>query len=315
MQYKVVEWAYGDPNVASCFASTYPSDAIKQAIINNIRENGYMIDSVCHLNPVLNTGEIVKLDNDLKRELLSKAYRFDENTINCYFDYISFNPFCDLTNPKKFSCDFPVKRIVWVKNDAFDSLKNSIINGNSNVDIIPDDYINLKSGDFIQYTTEDEEKHFDVKVKYFISGSSLLEISDIRHFKKPTTKDIINHFQLIKSHNEIYNQNEKLLYRYEGLTGEQIYQEFKRVYGILLLELISYREFNCKINLIVFEKNTTFEPTILQMPEETPLKDDIMNKINDAYNAVIEEQNRRKEDFNNKVLRLKEKMAQRKKNN
>lgn len=313
MQYKVVKWTYTTYHVTSCFPYITPTPAIMQAIINDIRENGYMLDSITKVSPVLNTGEVVELDNELKYELLCKAYHFNDEEFNRIFDYVSFNPLPDLTSKKLFTSDYPMKRIVWINNDAFDDFKNSILNGDSNIDIIPYDYVNLKPGDVIQYTSEDVTKHFDVQITHFVSGLAIPEIKDFKNINKVSTKNIINLFHNCKNDKYIMENIEQLLYRYNGDSGEKIYQEFERIYGILLLQMISSFDFNCHINLIVFKKTSSFKQIILDMPDEYPLKEQTLKKITDAYDAFLQEQNKKKEEFNNRILQLKAKIAQRNK--
>lgn len=317
MKYKVIEWEHTSPHTASCFSYTEPTAAIKQAIINDIRENGYFFDRTCYLavtsiSPILNTGEAVSLSAELCKELVCRAYGFNEAEYDDYFYRVVKNPCPDFEKPSNFVCEYPMKRIVWVNDDAFDELKASILNGNSNVDIIPDDYIQLKQGDVIRYTSVDESKYFEVKIKKFFSSTVLPKVSDIERMDAPNTQSIIN---LIDHDQNKYVISEQLLYRYEGLSGKEIYDNFKRIYGTELLGAISMvllRDFDCKINIIVFDKNNTFEPTILEMPDDIPVSEEVMKRITDDYKMSIQEEKRKKEEAEQRLLRLKEKFAKRK---
>lgn len=317
MKYKVVEWEHTSPHTASCFSYTEPTEAIKQAIINDIRENGYFFDRACYLavtsiSPILNTGEAVSLSAELCEELVCRAYGFNKAEYDDYFYRVVKNPCPDFTKPSNFVCEYPMKRIVWVNDDAFDELKASISNGNSNVDIIPDDHIHLKQGDVVRYTSVDETKYFEVKIKKFFGGTALSGISDIERMEKPDTQSIINFVDHDKNK---YNTSETLLYRYEGLSGKVIYDNFKRIYGTDLLTAISIaslRDFDCKINVIVFDKDNTFEPTVLEMPDDIPVNEEVMKGITDDYEMSIQEEKRKKEEAEQRFLRLKEKLAKRK---
>lgn len=315
MEYRVVEWTPIRPHTTWCFVDVEPTDAIKQAIVNDIRKNGYMFDTTelyggtLQVSPVLNTGEIVILSDELCKELICMAYGFSDEDYDNRFDHVANNPLYELATSSKFTCEYPIKRIVWINDDAFDDFKDEILRGDSNVDIIPDDYIYLKQGDVIRYTSEDESKYFEVQVKDFLPGC-VTEISDIANFDKVNTMDIVN----LISHNK-YTCDELLLYRYEGENGQDVYDEFERIYGTWLLTSIATAvgDFNCRINLVVFDKNVTFEQTVLDMPKDIAVSEEVLNGIEQQYQEYLDKVARYKEEERQRILRLKEKMAKRKK--
>lgn len=313
MQYKVIEWVCTSPRTMSAFVYVEPTEAIKQAIVNEIRQNGYMFDTTFTMCPILNTGEAVQLERELCEELICRAYGLSEDEYARYFDRVSKQPSKDLTAQSHFIGEYPTKRIVWINDEAFDDFQTSIQNGNSNVDIIPDDYIHLKKGDMVRYTSVDESKYFEVKVKDFLPGTVLTKISDIEKMNQPDTQSLIRLFSREK--NEL--SDNALLYRYEGLCGKEIFTEFKRVYGTWFFSAVALAlgYFDCNVNLIVFDKNEPFTQTILEIPDDVPVREDVLQSIHDAYAASVQEEQRRKDAFNQRVLLLKEKMAKRKQEN
>lgn len=154
-KYRVVEWAQISPHTSCCFAYVELTDAIEQAIVNDVRANGYffgdeaLFGGELQVCPVLNTGEAVLLSDDDCMELVCKAYGLSEEEYERYLHHVVKNPYIDLTTQKKYTCEYPIKRVVWINDDAFDDFKASILSGKSNVDIIPDDYIQLKKGDVV----------------------------------------------------------------------------------------------------------------------------------------------------------------------
>lgn len=310
MEYKVIEWTFTQPHMITGFTFVEPTKAIKQAIINNIRENGYFFDSYFTLSPILNTGEAVEMDYDLEKELIMESYNMDEETYESYYKNIGFNPIDEFSLHPSFNCEFQVKRIVWVNNDSFDSLKHSILNGNTNIDIIPNDYIDLKPNDIIQYKSEDETKMFEVQVKYLFKGKTLSRIKDFSSLEILTLDDLINRF-----HVDNISSNLNLSYRYTGLKGIEFYNNFEKIYGNTILKIITPFDFDCNLNLIIFDKEIDYKQTILKCPKEIPLADDVLLKIKKAYEEVVESIKRKKIEQNNLILKLKEKMAKKNNNN
>lgn len=313
MQYKVIEWAEQSPHTISCFLSVEPTAEMKQAIVNDIRENGYFFDMMFCLTPmypVLNTGEAVRLERELCEELTREAYGLSEEEYAAYYDRASKNPHVDFPRTSHFVCDYPMKRIVWVNDDAFDDLKNAIEKGDCNADVIPDDYIHLKKGDVVRYTSEDESKYFEVQVEEFFEGARPLKISDIAKLPNPTAQDLLSLFQGNEPSGE-----KKISYRYEGRSGEKMYEEFERIYGTYLLSSFSFQGFDVGINMIVFRKTCTFTRTVLEKPSETPIREEALKSIREEYEESVREENRKKEEFEQRMLRLKEKMAKRKQEN
>lgn len=314
MEYRVVEWTPIRPHTTCCFVYVELTDAIKQAIVNDIRKDGYMFDTReliggdLQVVPVLNTGEAVMLSDELCEELICRAYGFSKEDYDKRFDHVANNPFYELVPSNKFICEYPLKIVVWINDDIFDDFKASILGGNSNVDIIPDDYIQLKKGDVIRYTSVDESKYFEVQVKDFLPGY-VTKISDIAYLDDVNTEDIIN----LISHNN-YIAKEPLLYRYEGLNGQDVYEEFERIYGTWLLKELAFGNgFDCRINFIVFDKNITFEQTVLDMPDDIAVSEEVLNDIEQQYQGYLSEVARWQEENRQRMLRLKEKMAKRKK--
>lgn len=312
-KYRVTEWVELEPHTICCFAFVEPSDAIKQAIINDIRANGYffgegaLVGGELKVAPVLNTGEAVFVDDELCMELVCRAYGLDEDEYESYLHHVVKNPYIDMTSLEKYTCEYPIKRVVWINDDVFDDFKESILSGKGSVDIIPDDYVQLKKGDVIRYVSVDEGKSFEVQVKEFLPSESA-KISDIANMAKVDTQSILDVFAKNRS-----GAKGNLLYRYDGFGGQSVYEIFERIYGTWWLQSISFGEFNCRINLVVFDKNIDFEQTVLDTPEDMPVSEEVLCGIKDAYANYVREVERYKEAERQRILRLKEKMAKRKK--
>lgn len=315
-KYRVVEWAQISPHTSCCFAYVELTDAIKQAIVNDIRANGYffgdeaLFGGELQVCPVLNTGEAVLLSDDDCKELVCKAYGLKEDEYERYLHHVVKNPYIDIATQKKYTCEYPIKRVVWINDDAFDDFKASILSGKSNVDIIPDDYIQLKKGDVVRYTSVDEGEYFEVQIKESFPDNSN-KISDLANINKVDTQSILDLFAKNAS-----ASNEHLLYRYDGESGQAICKEFERIYGTWLLQDISTAigkgEFFCRINLIVFDKNVNFEQTVLDMSDDTPVSDEVASEIKQKCDDYLSEVQRAQEEQRLRILRLKEKMAKRK---
>lgn len=178
------------------------------------------------------------------------------------------------------------------------------------MDIIPDDYIQLKKGDVVRYTSVDEGEYFEVQIKESFPDNSN-KISDLANINKVDTQSILDLFAKNAS-----ASNEHLLYRYDGESGQTICKEFERIYGTWLLQDISTAigkgEFFCRINLIVFDKNVNFEQTVLDMSDDTPVSDEVASEIKQKCDDYLSEVQRAQEEQRLRILRLKEKMAKRK---
>lgn len=311
-KYRVTEWVDINPHTTSCFAFVEPNEGIKQAIVNDIRANGYffgegaLLGGELQVAPVLNTGSAVLVDEDLCMELVCRAYGLSEEEYESYLHHVVKNPYIDLAPSQKYACEYPTKRVVWINDDAFDDFKDSILGGNSNVEIIPDDYIQLKKGDVIRYVSTDESKCFEVQVKEFIPSDEV-KISDIANMAKADTQSILDLFAKGRSARE-----EHLLYRYDGMKGQDVYEMFERIYGTWWLQSISFGEFNCRINLVVFDKNVDFEQPVLDMPDDIPASEDVLSSVREMYASYLQLVERKKEEDRQRILRLKEKMAKRK---
>lgn len=307
--YEVIGWTSTDPHTTSCFYRVEPTDAIKQAIINDIRKNGFMLDRTFCLSPVLNTGEVVEIEYELHEELIRSAYGLSEEQYADYYERVVKNPSVDLADQSCFSCEYPMKKIVWITDDAFDDFKDCILNGTSNVDIIPKDFIRLKKGDVIRYTSEDESKFFEVTVKEFISDFTLSHLSDIEKIQKFNTQNFLS--GILQEKNDCLDLK-SLSYRHEGLSGEDICDDFRRVYHNELQTFFVF-DFDCGINVIVFDKGSAFEQTILEKPDDIPLEDKVWENLKDSYEQSIREEEQKREEQRQKILKLKEKIAAKKK--
>lgn len=299
MIYEVKEWVYDNPCSQCNFISVVEiTPAIKQAIINDIRKNGYIFDEGSGMCPVLNSGEIVKLDYEICKELVCEAYGFDEKQYKEYLEIVPNIP--PLSDNRKYKCDYQMKKIVWVKDESFNKLKTEILDGSNNVEIIPANYIVSKTNDIIVFMTENKDKYFEVTVKKYLSENSL-KIADIKKMQEVDITDIIN----MTSSNEKHNNVENILYRYNGFSGEEVYNNFKNFYENGLFSLFSFDEFDCNIDIVIFDKNVEFERTILDKPEDRPLDEETRQKINDAYNKVIQEEQEEIKQKKEKYLKFK----------
>lgn len=311
-KYRVTEWVDINPHTTSCFAFIEPNEGIKQAIVNDIRANGYffgegaLLGGELQVAPVLNTGAAVLVDDELCKELVCRAYRLSEEEYESYLHHVVKNPYIDLASSQKYTCEYPTKRVVWINDDVFDDFKADILSGNSNVEIIPDDYIYIKKGDVIRYVSTDESKYFEVQVKEFIPSAEV-KIFDIANMTKADTQSILDLFAKGRSARE-----EHLLYRYDGVKGQDICEIFERIYGTWWLQSISFGEFNCRINLVVFDKNVDFEHAVLDMPEDISVREEAVSGVREMYASYLQLVERKKEEDRQRILRLKEKMAKRK---
>ncbi len=300
MEYEVSRWVFDNPAAKnSYFYLDEVSDSIKQAIINDIRKNGYLFSWDSFVSPVLNTGEMVRLDYDLCEELMCKAYGFDDKTFIDYVDKARNEP--SYLEIDEFKCDFNCKIIIWVKDDEFLNLKESIMNGNYNVEIIPSRQVKIKKGDVVVFKSENESDSFEVQVKAYLP-SIVTMISHFKGLKITRTKNILSFVSVFK-----YEGDEELLYRNENLSGKEIYNDFKNKYDIWASFFID-EEFDCLVDAIVFDKNVNFNPVILDSPSEIKLDSEVFKVIEDKYNEYLKEQEDEKKKREEKYLKLKEKV-------
>lgn len=300
MEYKVIRWVFDNPAAkSSYYYLSEVSDSIKQAVINEIRKNGYLFSWDSYISPVLNTGEMVRLDYDLCEELMCKAYGFDENSFVDYVDKARNEP--QYLEIDEFKCDFNLKMIIWVKDDEFSNLKDAIMNGNSNVEIIPSRQVKLKKGDVIVFKSENESDYFEVQVKAYLP-SIITMISHFKQLKVTSTKNILNFVSVFK-----YEGDEELLYRNENLSGKAIYNDFKNKYDIWSL-FFPDEEFDCLVDAIVFDKNVIFNPVILDSPSDDKLDNEVFKVIEDKYNEYVKEQEEQEKKRKEMYMKLKEKV-------
>lgn len=312
MVYEVVTWVYDNPMAKSNFDKVEAvTDAIKQAIVNDIRKNGYLFDAISGASPVLNSGEMVSLsfDFDLCEELMCQAYDFDVEQYRQYSDKICNVPDTEINGPDEpIKIENNLKSIVWVKDDAFSALKDALLNGNSNAEMIPCTHIFLKKGDVVVWKREDESDSFELQVKAFLPGT-VTKLSDIKKMEKTDTQSIV---RLVCPQNG-FESEEPLLYRNENRSGEEIYNDFKDNYGTWLLSFLTANSFDCSIDMIVFDKNMSFERPVLEMPDDRKLSDDVWKKIHDSYTELQKEEEALQRKRNETYLKLKEKVKAKKK--
>lgn len=308
MVYEVIKWVFNNPAAKSNFDTVKEvNDAIKQAIINDIRKNGYLFNWSNSTAPVLNTGELVKFDIDLCEELMCKAYNFNREQFVNYADKIPTVP--DVILNETFECDFPLKKVIWIKKEVFPKFKETILNGNSNVEIIPSSNIILKKGDVVVFKSEDESDYFELNVLDFLP-SEIYQASDLKYLEETSTQYIMNFSRNTRTEGT-YKSEFPLLYRNENLTGEEIYNDFKNTYDIWYLNFFG-DEFDCIVDFLVYDKNVSFDYPVYQMPEERKLSEEVLKKINDKYNAYLKEEETIKKQREEEYLKLKEKINKKK---
>lgn len=307
MKYKVVEWINTDPSVDCEFvAANEVTEAMKQAVVNDIREHGYIFDGLALMSPLLNTGEYVNLSYDMCEELVCRAFGFSSEEYESYLDKASNLP--TLSENHDYVCDYPIIKKVTLNDSAFDGLYDAISAKMCNVEIFPAGYIVLKASDVIRFENSSKTDHIDVKVKEYFRGC-IFTISDMRERPNPDVKSILDLLSL----NRKYEPKYELNYRYDGLSGEELYQAFKRDYATWILLMISNGEFDTRIDAAAFEINDTpLEKVVLDAPEDIPVPEDIMRGIEEKYQAALAEEEASRSSFNQTYLKLKEKMAKRK---
>lgn len=316
MEYEVKLWVYFTENgFPACrfIPAEEVSDAMKQAIINDIRKHGYMFDEMCQTMPVLNTGECVVLEDELIEELICKAYGFDGETYQKYLAHAPNKP--PMSEGQGFE-DYPIKQAVWVLKDEFEGLKNELLSGKYNFEIIPTDGYMLRRGDVLRFTAEDSSDYFEVGIKAYAFGINLFALSDLKNLQNIDEESIVN---LVARSDRFVSGNAfkdgtPLSYRFSGLAYETIQKQFEKCYGNYMLEFLSQAEFDCKIDLVVFDINARYERPILDCPKDnTDECADAIRELNQRYEASVKEENERLEKSRQTYLRLKEKLAQKKK--
>ncbi len=302
MKYEVREWTYYSDNAPTLcgFLPVEVTPAIEQAIVNDIRMHGYVLDDRSELVPVLNTGECVPLDRETIERLVCRAYGFDGETYEKYLIHAENIP--HESDAKKFFSDCPMRSIVWVCNESFGELKDEILNGQSNVEIIPRCYAVGKRGDVIRFVREDEADFFEVGVRDYLQGSGF-NITDVEMLKNTDTRSILD---LIAD--EPFVSDIPVEYRYAGLSGEKIKERFEYFYANWNLRMIYSGEFDCNIDVVVFDRDFTFTGTVADCPEDIPVPSEVTSEITAKYEKAVEEENRRLEESRQRMLRLKEKM-------
>lgn len=307
MKYKVVEWINTDLSVDCEFvAADEVTEAMKQAVVNDIREHGYIFDALAVMSPLLNTGEYVNLSYDMYEELVCRAFGFSSEEYESYLDKAPNLP--TLSENHDYTCDYPIIKKVTVNDSAFDGLYDAISSNKCNVEIFPAGYIALKAGDVIRFENSSRTDHIDVKVKEYFRGC-IFTISDMRERPNLDVHSILDLLSL----NRKYEPKCELNYRYDGLSGEELYQAFKDDYATWILLMISNGEFDTRIDAAVFEINDTpLEKVILDAPEDIPVPENIMNGIKEKYQATLAQEEASRASFNQTYQKLKEKMAKRK---
>lgn len=303
MKYEVREWTYySDYSPSLCgFLPVEPTSAIEQAIVNDIRMHGYVLDDRAELAPVLNTGECVPLDRETIERLVCRAYGIDCERYEKYLIHAENIP--QESDSKKFFSDCPMKSLVWVCNEAFDELKDEILNGNGNVEIIPSRYAVAKRGDVIRFVREDKTDFFEVGVIDYLYGS-VFNISDVAELENTDTRSILNFL----SADEPFASDIPVEYRYENLLGEKIKERFEHFYSTWNLQMIYSGSSDCNIDVVVFDRDFTFTRTIADCPDDIPVPEEVTDALTAKYEKAVEEENRRLEESRQRMLRLKEKM-------
>lgn len=306
MVYQVSEWTF--VNLAANWEFSMvekPTEGMKQAIVNNIRENGFLFDEFSFMAPVLNTGEAVMMDDTLCEELLCRAYGFDSEAYRDHLARVPHVP-CEGT-ARTYTCEYPMRKVVNVTEDAFDMLKASLLEGDNNVELIPAGYVVAKKGDVIRFMREDKQACFDVTVKDHLPGKD----ADILALKDLDTVNAKTIWALLKA-DGTYPSAFHLTYRLDGASGEAVYRAFEKTYATSFLSLVAGEQFNCRIAAVVFDKKVDLVPTVLEAPPDVPVPDDIRRKMEEGYQASLREEEERKKESQLRYLKLKEKMKNKK---
>lgn len=246
---------------------------------------------------------MVKLDYDLCEELMCKAYGFEEDSFVNYVDKARNEP--NYLNVESFKCDFNFKIVIWVKDNEFLNLKESLINGNNNVEIIPSREIELKKGDVVVFKSENESDYIEVQVKAYLPSIFTM----ISHFKKLKVTSIENILSFVSVFK--YDGNEKLLYRNENLSGKEIYDDFKNKYDIWA-SIFTDEEFDCRVDAIVFDKNINFNYVTLDSPSDEKLDSEVFKVIQDKYDKYMKEQEEQEKKKKEMYKKIKEKVNEKK---
>ncbi len=305
MYYKVIEWIYDNPARKCNYLKIQTiTPAIRQAIINDIRINNYIFSYgyLCCMLPLLNTGEVVNLDEELCQELVCEAYNIDEDTYNEYLNYISNEP--DVSYNDYYESEYQMKKIVWVTDEAFYKLKDDLLNSNNNLELIPNNYINLKENDIIIFASENGNDYFELNVKK-IYNTEYYRISNVLNLKEVNPKSIFDLYNI----KELNENLEKISSRYDRLSGHHLYEDFKKTYGTWSM-LFSFDEFDCKCDIVIYDKNINFKRTILEAPPIIQLDNNMLNDMKESYNRIKQDELKRIEEKEKNLLELKEKLKE-----
>lgn len=277
MELEVIGWVALSPKYRpSCnlLDETNITEDVIQAIVNDIRTNGYIFDECGYICPVLNNGKYVPLDKKLTKILMQKAYNIDETAYQKYLKYALNEP-----TPGCRFIPHPITKIEWVKNDSFNDLKHALLTDNFNVELIPESTVSMNSGDIIRFEKEDESEYFEVTVKSHVHGE-IMELSDIADSNVNTAIQIIDKINLTKV---FYEKNENLKYRFENLKGEKLIDAFEKTYGFYALHMISNSEsdyfFDCVIDGVIIDKSVDHKAQKLSSPRIIPLDKSVLEKI------------------------------------
>lgn len=277
MELEVIGWVALSPKYRpSCnlLDETNITKDVIQAIVNEIRKNGYIFDETWYVCPVLNNGKYVPLDKEFIQMLMKKAYGIDDKTYQKYLKHALNEPI--------HGCHFiprPITKIEWVKNESFNDLKHALLDDNFNVELIPESTLSMNTGDILRFEKEDEGEYFEVTVMSHIKGG-LIELSDIANRKFNSTLDIL---KLISIKKPNYDETDQLEYRFEKLKGEKLIDAFEKTYGFYALHMISNSEsdyfFDCVVDGVVIDKNVEHKEPKLSSPKNIPLDKKVLEKI------------------------------------
>ncbi len=307
MKYRVDEWVYVNP-AWNCENSAVEeiTEAMKQAIVNDIRKNGYIFDPRCDMAPLLNTGEYVNLSYDLCTELVCRAFGFDEDTYNDYLSRVPKEP--ETSKASVYEPELLTHKVVTVNDDAFDDLCLALRSGEYNLELFPSGRMLPQVGSVVRFITDSKEKYVDVTVKTYFYGL-VLDASAIKAIEKTDIEDLLRLLNI----DEAFNGEELPKYRYAGLSGQEIYSAYKRDYETWWHAMISGEDSNLMVDAVIYEvRDTPLEHAVLDAPEDIPLSADVMDEINAKYEQSIAEEKAHREESRRKYLALKEKMAKRK---
>lgn len=306
MEYKVVGWSYcGMANTAcNLVAVDDVNDGIKQAVVNDIRAHGYLFDEYCEKGAVLNSGEILPMSDELCKELFCRAYGFCDAEFDEYIARVKNEP--EEMALQDFSSDCPMRSIVWVKDAHYDMLKNALLSGDNNLEILPHRFVSMHVSDIFRFEKGDEQDYFEICVSNCIhSGTGFKQTFE--SLEKTDAQSILNAI----CENGANDMPEPIGYRYENMPAQCIIEDVQATY-VTCDDYGFDFGVDFGFDVVLLDKNIKFEPTVFETPCEIALDDEIFAKIKDEYDKCIAKEQAELKARMERLARLKEKMKNKK---